>query len=62
MNEQKVHELIRAQGRLIALLQTEIASTAIAAMTMGYETTYERSQEAKALRDQISTFKGELYT
>ena len=62
MNEEKALELIRAQNRLIAVLQTWIAQTAVFLQAHNISPTKEQSEEARKLREQISTLKGELYT
>ena len=57
MNEDKLFELIRAQSRLISLLQTEIAFMVVGASLFGYESSKERSEEVKGLREKIETLK-----
>jgi hypothetical protein len=57
MDNEKWMELVRLQGRLIALLQTEIAATSVFAFTNGYVTPKERSDEAKQLREKIKLLK-----
>jgi len=57
MNEDKLFELIRAQSRLISLLQTEIACMFVGASLFGYESSKERIEETKGLREKIETLK-----
>jgi hypothetical protein len=56
-SEERLLEIMRAQGKLITLLQTECAENAGFLYVHGIQTKPERSAEAKRLREEISKLK-----
>jgi hypothetical protein len=57
MTEDKLMELVRAQGKFIALLQTWIAQTCIFLSVHNINPTEAMSKEAQELRDKIALLK-----